>query len=232
MLQLHYVVASRHYHLAKEAFFHRKYLLLCSENLLLVFLQLLSDVSFCLCQRLLSNPVGRYLVLVCIADLQIVSENIIITYLQTADARLLHLTLLYAHQVVLAVSGDRPQLVQLAIHSVTNDISLANLLRRILLQLTVYLVAQVLTQIQLVADVLYRGNIGIHASLLHGLKSLQGRLQLHHLPRSNSACSHLGYNTFEVAHPTQTFVDYIAKISMSEEVFHPIQPLVYQFLIL
>ena len=76
--------------------------LLGSEDFLLIFLQLLGDISLRLCQCLLAYPVRGHLVLERIAHLQIVAEHIIEAHLEAHDACALHFALLQLQQVVLA----------------------------------------------------------------------------------------------------------------------------------
>ena len=56
--------------------------LLRSEDLLLILLKLLSDISFRIDQGLLSDPFRRYAFLVCVAYFEIVSEDVVEAYLQ------------------------------------------------------------------------------------------------------------------------------------------------------
>ena len=94
-LYLWYKSLGCQYQFSEEPFLGGEYLLISTQYLLFIFFQLLSDISFCLGQRLLSYPLGRHLILVCVPDLEIVAKNIIISYLQTTDTRLCHLTFLY-----------------------------------------------------------------------------------------------------------------------------------------
>ena len=76
--------------------------LLGTHYLLLILLQFLSDISLSLCQCLFSYPLRRHLVLICVAYLKVVAEDVVEAYLQRTDTRAAYLTLLYLKQVVLA----------------------------------------------------------------------------------------------------------------------------------
>ena len=69
-------------------------LLVGSQDFLLVFLQFGRYVSLSLSQCLLTNPVGRNLILKGVAHFKVIAEDVIVAHLQRTDARLLRLTLL------------------------------------------------------------------------------------------------------------------------------------------
>ena len=71
-----------HHQFVEEPCLERQYLLLGTQNLLLVFLQLLRDIALGLCQRLLAHPLGRHLVLERVPHLQIIAEHVVIAYFQ------------------------------------------------------------------------------------------------------------------------------------------------------
>ena len=70
-------------------------LFLGTEYLLLVFLQFLGDISLSLGKSLLAYPLLGHLFLVGVSHFEIISEDIVITNLQTCDTGLFHLALLY-----------------------------------------------------------------------------------------------------------------------------------------
>ena len=55
------------YQVVEELLFEGEYLVLSTQNLLLILLQLLRDITFCLGQRLLANPLLGHLFLIGVA---------------------------------------------------------------------------------------------------------------------------------------------------------------------
>ena len=127
--------------LIKQPRLQRQYLVLGTQNLFLVFLQLLRDVALGLCQGLLAHPLLRHLVLVGVAHFEVVAEDVVVAYLQALYARLLCLALLNLQQVVLTTVGDVAQLVQLGVHAVADDAALLHQLWRVILNFFLYAVA-------------------------------------------------------------------------------------------
>ena len=66
---------------------------------------------------------------------RIITEDIIISYLQTADARLLDLPLLNLQKIILAMTADGAQIVEFCIIAIGYHIALVDKLRRIRLNL-------------------------------------------------------------------------------------------------
>ncbi len=130
------------YELRVYARFDSQNTLLGAENLLLVLFELLCDVSFCVFERLLANPVGRHFVLVRVADFDVVSENVVVADFKRRDARELAFALLDFRQHAFAVGGYAAQIVQLQIHSVGYDAAFYYLVvRRVGIYLGCYFVA-------------------------------------------------------------------------------------------
>ena len=86
------------------------------------------------------------MVLIRVAHLQIVAEDIVVAYLQRLDAGLFGLALLQLQQIVLARVGDAAQLVKLAVHALTDDAALLHLQRRVVLYFAGDAVAQGLAE--------------------------------------------------------------------------------------
>ena len=179
------------YQVVEELLFEGENLVLSTQNLLLILLQLLRDITFCLGQRLLANPLLGHLFLIGVAHLQIVAKHIVIAYLQRGDACLLGFALLNLEQIVLTRIGNMAQLVEFCIHPIANHSTLGYQLRRIVLYLALYPVANRLAEVQLLPYPFQRFIVGIETSCLDGLQGLQGHLQLYHLTRRYSAYSHL-----------------------------------------
>ena len=119
-------------------------LLLGTENLLLVFLQFLGDVSLSLGESLLANPVLWHLFLVCVSHLKVVTEDIVISYLQTLYSCVLYLPFLNLQQVVLAVVGYVTKLVEFLVHTIVDHVALVYKLWGVGVQFVFYPVADFL----------------------------------------------------------------------------------------
>ena len=84
----------RQHQFAEELLFHREDFVLRTQDFLFILLQFLRDVAFGLGQRLLAHPISGYVVLIRIAHFQIISEDVVIAYLQRLNTRLPGLALL------------------------------------------------------------------------------------------------------------------------------------------
>ena len=216
----------------EKLLFQREYFVLCTQYLFFVFLQLLGDVALSLCQRLLAHPLLRHLVLIGVAHLQVVAEDIVIAYLQRIDARLLGFALLNLQQIVLARIGNTAQLVQLRTHSVADDATLLNLLGRIVLYLVCYAVAKLLAEVQALPYPLQRLVGGLLTGRLDGFNGLKGCLELHHLARRHTSYSHFRHYALQVTYVLQLVVNGHSELWLAEEVVDNVQTLVDGLLVL
>ena len=101
-------------------------LLLCPENLLLIFLKFLCYISFSIYKGLLSYPFRRHLVLGSIAHLKVISENGVETNLKSRYPGTFRLTLLQIKKIVLSVTRQTAQLVQFGVYPGSDYISLSD----------------------------------------------------------------------------------------------------------
>ena len=92
--------------------------ILRSENLLFVLLKLGGYVTLGGGEGLLANPRLGHLVLVCVAYLDIVAEDVVVTDLERRYARSLRLTLQDLLQHLLAVCSHTTQVIQLGRHTI------------------------------------------------------------------------------------------------------------------
>ena len=212
--------------LVEELCFERQNLVLGTENLLLVLLQLLGDVALGLGQRLLAHPFLRHQVLIRITHFQVVAEDVIVAYLQALYARQLGLALLNLQQVVLAAVGNVAQLVELLVHTVADDAALLHQLWRVGLNLALNTVAERLAEIQPLANALQGVVLGVETGRLDGVDGLQGRLQLDNLARRNAPHGHLRDDALEVANAVQLLVDTLAELRLAVVILHNVQALV------
>ena len=109
--------------------------LLRAEDALLEFLELRSDVALGLRQRLLADPVLGHLVLVGVADFEVIPEDVVERNLQRGDARGFGFALADALEFGLAVVPEVAQLIEFLDHPGGDGGSLAQHARWILGQL-------------------------------------------------------------------------------------------------
>ena len=122
---------------------------------------------------------------------QIITEYIIISYLQTADARLLDLPLLNLQKIILAMTADGAQIVEFSIIAIGYHITLVDKLRWIWLNLPGDAVFQGFAYVELLAHSLQGIVLGMLASHLDRLDGFECILQLHHFSRRYSAHGYL-----------------------------------------
>ena len=116
-----------------------------------ILFQLFGDIPLGVGQRLLADPRLGNLVLVRVADFDIITEDIVVAYLQAGNLRQLTLALLYLQQIILTGVGYLAQLVQLGTNTGLDDTALINQQRRVIVYLPVYAVADGLADVQLLA---------------------------------------------------------------------------------
>ena len=97
------------------------------EDLLFVFLELFGDIAFGIHERLLAHPLRGHLALEAVAHLDIVAENVVVAYLEAADAGPFGLSFLHFQQIALASGGDVAEFVEPAVHAAGDDFALAYL---------------------------------------------------------------------------------------------------------
>ena len=212
--------------LIEESCLQNQDLLIGTENLLLVFLEFLGNISLGLRQRLLADPLLRHLVLEGVAHFQIITEYIIISHLQTADARLLYFPLLNLQKIILAMTADGTQIVEFCIITIGYHIPLVDKLRRIRLNLPGDALFQGFAYVELLAHSLQGIVLGMLASHLDGLDGFKCILQLHHFSRRYSAHGYLGDDTFQVADAMKLVVEKLAELRLLEEILHDVEALV------
>ena len=93
-------LSQRHYQLVINTCLQRKNLVLGPKDFLFVFLQFLSDVSFGIHKSLFSYPFGRNLILMCITNLYIIAEHVIISNLKAWNTRKLAFSLLNLKKII------------------------------------------------------------------------------------------------------------------------------------
>ena len=118
--------------IVKELAFQDSQTLVCAQDLVLQYLQILGDVPLRVGQRLLADKICRHLVRKGTAHLDVITEHPVVADLQRADARFLLELCLQRGKVTFAAVDDVPQLVHLGVVARVNDASVLEHGRRIL----------------------------------------------------------------------------------------------------
>ena len=161
-----------------------------------------------------------------VAHLDVVAEDVVVAYLQARHARQFAFALLQLEQVVLAAVGYLAQLVELGADALLDDAALVDQQRRVVVDFTVDAVADGLADVELLADAVQAGIVGLQAGLLDGFNGLQSHLQRHHLAGTDTAHGHLRQDALQVADAVQLLLHQVAEIGLAEEVFHYVQAVV------
>ena len=201
------------------------YLLLGSADLFLVLLQLRSDVSFGRDKGLLADPLGRHLLLVGIAYLQIVTEYIVVTDSQRRYTGTLDLALLYPGDDILAVSGYAAQLVQFCVHPGGDNLALAYLGGRVGREFAGQRLPEFRTFVYLLGHPRQRAPLDLlQYKRLDRQQLADTPAQLHHLPGRYTARGHPGKYTFHIAHIRNPIGQRRGQFPVSEQSLHGILP--------
>ena len=133
------------------------------------------------------------------------------------------------------------QVIELCIDTIADDAALLHLLGRVVGNLALNTVAQLLAEVQALPYPLQRlrtagDRIADHTDsltgLLDGLNGFEGCLQLYHLTRCHTPHSYLRHDTLQVAYALQLVGNSHAEVRFSEEVVYNIQTLVDGLLVL
>ena len=204
--------------------FQHQYLVLGAEYLFLIFFQFLRNVTLGIDQCLLANPLLRHFILVHVAHFDIVTEHIVIADFQAGNARKLTLPLLYLQKIVLAGIGYPAQLVQLGIYAGFYHTAFINKQRRVVVDFPFDAVADGTADVQLSADMVQTGVIGIHTGFLNRFDSLQGHFQSDYLAGRNTSYGYFGDNAFQIAYQVQLLFNHSLEVGLPEEILHHVQP--------
>ena len=209
-----------------DALFDDEHLLLGAEDLLFVLLQLLGDIAFGVGQRLLADPRLRHLLLMGVAHLDIVAEDVVVADFQRRNARRLALALLDAGQIVLAVEGDAAQVVQFGVHAVGDHAALLNLVvERIGIDLAGDAVAHPFQQVDLSGQCVQLRVVG---RFERGLEQLDGEkrvFQLHQLAGRDARRGDARSDTLHIPHQRHLFAHDVGQIGVPDEFLDHVQPL-------
>ena len=183
-----------------ELCLQHQYLVLGSQYFFFVFLQFLRDVTLGVSQRLLAYPLLGHLVLVGIAHLDVIAEDVVVANLQAGDAGQVTFALLNLQQVVLARVGNLAQLIEFGTDATLNDTALVDQQRRVVVDFLLDAVAQQLAEVEQLANVVQTGIVGLGTGLLDGFDGPQGYLERHHLAGRHTTYGSLGDDALQVAY--------------------------------
>ena len=124
-LHLRYPFAEGEHQLLIESVLDDLDTLLGRTDLLLVGLEFIRYIALGVDQRLLADPVGGHLFLVRVAHLEVVTEDVVKSYLETCDTGSFDLALLDLQQVVFPVRLDRTQFVEFGVYTTCDDVGSA-----------------------------------------------------------------------------------------------------------
>ena len=219
-------LVQRLYQLCVKLCFQYQYFVFGTEYLLFVLFQFLRNVAFGIDQRLLANPFLRHFIFVHVAHFDIVTEHIVITYLQAGNPRLFALPLLYLQKIVLTGISYLTQLVQLGIHAGFYHAAFIDEQRGIVVDFLIDAVTNGAADVQLPANVVQTGVIGIHTGFLNRLDCLQSYFQGNHLTRRDTPHGYFGDDTFQVTYQMQLLFNQFLEVGLAEEILHYVQSLI------
>ena len=111
-----------------------------------------------------------------ITHFDIITAYVIKSNLQTGDNGLFTFTLLHLQQIIFTGVSNRAQIVQFGIYSLSNNTSLIQQGRRIVINLLLYPFTNLQTSIQLLTDTAKAGFVATHASILYRLDGTESHL--------------------------------------------------------
>ena len=220
-LHLRHKPAQRKHQLRIESVLDDLYFLLCRQDSLLIFFEFGGDISLGIDEGLLANPVLRHLLLVGVAHLKIVAEDIVVAYLQTLDTRLFRLALLDTEQIFFAVVVYIAQRVQFAVHAVGDDVRTPLHCRRIRQNLLLDTLTHFAAEVYLLAQQMQiRVVFRPETDLANRHQCPQGCGKLHHLARTDTPCGNLAHDTFHILNLLNLLPQQIACLGVAEEILH------------
>ncbi|GBC99784.1 hypothetical protein HRbin17_02315 [bacterium HR17] len=125
-----------------------------TEHLALQLLEFRRDEPLHICQRLLTDVVFRDKMQVCLRDLKVVAENLVVADAQIFDARSLPLFRFQRRNQFLAVASDVTQFVQLRMVAVAEDSAFGHTVGWVVHEGALQPPPQIIRRVQAVMDVL------------------------------------------------------------------------------
>ena len=196
------------------------------DDFLFVLLQLLGDVALRVDQRLFADPLRRNLVLEGVANLDIVTENVVVSDSERGNSGALGLALLHLQEVVLAAAGKAAKFVQVLIDTFRDDRALADLGCGIRVEGVDNLFQDFVAAYQAFHQAVHRLAALADAVLLQGLHLGEAAAQLQDLPRERLAVGDAAEDAVQVAEFAQFFLHGGQGIRPVHEELHDVVALV------
>jgi len=117
--------------IAEHFVLQRQQFLFCPEDCVLHVLELIGDIPLAIGQCLLADKMRRNLSQIGPCHVKIKSEDLVVADLETADAALLAFAGLQSHDPVLAVPGGGPELIDLFMKAIPDQVPVFDRQRRI-----------------------------------------------------------------------------------------------------
>ena len=200
--------------------------LLRAGDFLLVFLQFLGDIALGGGKRLLAYPLGGHLVLVGVAHLYIVSEDVVEGDFERGYSGAFYLALLYGGEGFLAVGHEVAELVEFGVHSGGDGRAFAELRRRVGGDSACDGVHEVVERVDAgghVADYLCRSAC---QQLFQARSGGEAVTQREHVAGLRAQRGHTRDKALEVAHGTDDVARGVPLLRVVEEILHGVEPLV------
>ncbi len=167
----------------KELLLQRHRLLLGSQHLLLVLLQLRSHVTFLVLQRLFADVLLGHLAQLCRGHLQVVAKHLVEAHLQIRDPRPLAFARLVRRNPLLATASQATQSIQLFVKTVPDHPPLGHQQGRLVDQRQRNLLENVFTQVQLLVQFAQQPRTTLTQQSLQGRQASQRPGQATHVTR-------------------------------------------------
>ena len=94
------------YEFCEQSLLYCQDLVLRSKDFFLVLLEFFSDITLCVDQSLLTDPLRRDLILISVTDLNIIAKNIVVGYFKAAYAGSFRFPLLHLEKIILTACAE------------------------------------------------------------------------------------------------------------------------------
>ena len=203
-----------------DAILYDRYTVVGSYDLILQILKFGRYIPLGICQCLLACPLLGNAIFVRIAHLQVVSEHVVESYLQAANACTFGLAVTDTFDSLTAVVSQVAQLVEFIVHTLSNSVRSPLCQRRVGHNLPKYALAHLGAQTDVLAQaVQVTVVLRLLADLLHGLQCTQRITELHHLTRTDTSGTDLADRTLHILQLRQALAYLLATVGVAEEVF-------------
>ena len=171
---------------------------------------------------MLPNPIGRHLIFVSIAHFDVITEDVVKTYLQACYACGGRFSIANLLQVVFARCRDAAQLVEFRIYTRRNHIAAIKQHGWIRHKRFRDQFAQCLASVECRSEGAHLFVVGVLASALDEGYTFQRQAQLLEFARIDSSHGRFGNEALHVAHTPQAIGTEFGKLGRLKEIFHAV----------